>query len=132
MCYSYDISGRGVGIRIKSLKKKVMETRKRKFIMSWVSYVTICSFLAVVNYMTCREYAWVLWVMGGWGLRAAHRNGRLPARPIGTHGRTQQITRKPTTRHEKPYSHDTCRRGMPHGPAQQWDSLYRPTKRWQR
>lgn len=66
--YSHDISGRGVGIRIKPQKKKVMETRKRKFIMSWVSYVTICSFLAVVNYMTCREYAWVLWVMGGWGL----------------------------------------------------------------
>ena len=45
-----------------------METRKRKFIMSWVSYVAICSFLAVVNYLTSREHAWVLWVIGGWGI----------------------------------------------------------------
>lgn len=45
-----------------------METPKRKFIMSWVSYAVVCSFLAVVNHVTCTEYMWVLWVIGGWGV----------------------------------------------------------------
>lgn len=45
-----------------------METPKRKFIMSWVSYAVVCSFLAVVNHVTCTEYMWVLWVIGGWGI----------------------------------------------------------------
>ena len=45
-----------------------METTKRKFIMSWVSYIVICGFLAIVNYATSDHYPWVLWVMAGWGL----------------------------------------------------------------
>lgn len=45
-----------------------METAKRKFIMSWISYAAVCSFLAVVNYVTGTEYIWVLWVIGGWGI----------------------------------------------------------------
>ena len=45
-----------------------METAKRKFIMSWVSYAVICGFLAIVNYTTSDHYPWVLWVIGGWGL----------------------------------------------------------------
>lgn len=45
-----------------------METPKRKFIMSWVSYAVVCSFLAVVNHVTCTEYMWVLWVIAGWGI----------------------------------------------------------------
>ena len=44
-----------------------METTKRKFIMSWVSYIVICGFLAIVNYATSDHYPWVLWVMAGWG-----------------------------------------------------------------
>ena len=45
-----------------------METTKRKFIMSWVSYIVICGFLAIVNYATSDHYPWVLWGMAGWGL----------------------------------------------------------------
>ena len=45
-----------------------METTKRKFIMSWDSYIVICGFLAIVNYATSDHYPWVLWVMAGWGL----------------------------------------------------------------
>lgn len=45
-----------------------METTKRKFIMSWVSYIVICGFLVIVNYTTSDHYPWVLWVMAGWGL----------------------------------------------------------------
>lgn len=36
--------------------------------MSWVSYIVICGFLAIVNYATSDHYPWVLWVMAGWGL----------------------------------------------------------------
>lgn len=31
-------------------------------------YIVICSFLAVVNYVTTPHYWWVLWVIAGWGI----------------------------------------------------------------
>lgn len=36
--------------------------------MNILRYIVICSFLAVVNYMTSPSYWWVLWVIAGWGI----------------------------------------------------------------
>ncbi len=45
-----------------------MNTEKRKFIMSWVRFAVICSFLAVVNATCTPDHPWILWVIGGWGI----------------------------------------------------------------
>ena len=34
--------------------------------MNILRYIVICSFLAVVNYVTTPHYWWVLWVISGW------------------------------------------------------------------
>lgn len=39
--------------------------------MKLLTYVVVCSFLAVVNYITSPYYWWVLWVIAGWGLNLA-------------------------------------------------------------
>ncbi|RHU29206.1 hypothetical protein DXD68_07070 [Parabacteroides sp. TM07-1AC] len=36
--------------------------------MNILRYIVICSFLAVVNYVTTPHYWWVLWVIAGWGI----------------------------------------------------------------
>ena len=36
--------------------------------MNILRYIVICSFLAVVNYVTSPYYRWVLWVIAGWGI----------------------------------------------------------------
>lgn len=36
--------------------------------MNILRYIVVCSFLAVVNYITNPSYWWFLWVVAGWGL----------------------------------------------------------------
>lgn len=41
---------------------------RRSLMQDGITYAMICSFLALVNYLTSPHYWWVLWVAGGWGI----------------------------------------------------------------
>lgn len=45
-----------------------MNPEKHKFIMSWARFVTVCLYLAVVNFICTPDQPWILWVLGGWGI----------------------------------------------------------------
>ena len=44
---------------------------KRSFITHFTTYVAVCAFLAILNYVNSRGDWWVLWVIGGWGIGVA-------------------------------------------------------------